>query len=68
MYVKTGVTFGDKPAAAITKIALRRTAVEGESQHPKAAEVLKRDTYLDDKRTSVRTTEEAKDLVKDVNE
>ena len=68
MYVKTVVTFGDKPAAAMTKIALMRTIVEGESQHPKAAEVLRRDTYMDDICTSVRTIEEAKDLVKDVDE
>eukprot|EP00057_Strongylocentrotus_purpuratus_P016422 XP_011670896.1 PREDICTED: uncharacterized protein LOC105441474 [Strongylocentrotus purpuratus] len=68
VYVKTVVTFGDKPAAAMAQIALRRTAVEGESQHPKAAEVLKRDTYMDDICTSVRTSEEAKDLVKDIDE
>ena len=40
VYVKTVLTFGDKPAPAMAQIALRKTAEESKITHPKAAEVI----------------------------
>ena len=60
VYVKEVVTFGDKPAPAMALTALRRTATEGSSQYPEAANILTKDTYMDDICTSVHTIEEAR--------
>ena len=38
VYVKTALTFGDKPAPAMAQIALRKTAEEGEELYPEAGE------------------------------
>jgi hypothetical protein len=67
-YVKTVLTFGDKPAPAMAQIALRKTAEQAEGSHPYAAEVLKRNTYMDDICDSVPTVESAKQLTKDLDE
>ena len=48
VYVKTVLTFGDKPVHAMVQIALRKTAEEGENEYPEAAKVLKVNTYMDD--------------------
>ena len=56
------VTFGDKPAPAMTQIALKQTAEEGETKYPKAAFVLKENVY-----TSVKTVEEASRLTKEID-
>ena len=53
VYVKTVLTFGDKPALAMAQIAPRKTADE-------AAQVLKDNTYTDDICHSVCTKEEAR--------
>ena len=45
IYVKTVLTFGDKPAPAMAQIALRKTADEAKKDFP---EVLKDNTYMDD--------------------
>ena len=42
VYVKTVLTFGDKPAPAMAQTALQKTATEGEKRYPEAAEVLKK--------------------------
>ena len=39
VYVKTVLTFGDKPAPAMAQIALRKTAEENKKDYPEAAEV-----------------------------
>ena len=59
VYVKTVLTFGDKPAPAMAQIALRKTADEAKEKFPEAAQVLKDNTYMDDICDSVRTEEEA---------
>ena len=48
VYVKTALTFGDKPSPAMAQIALRRTAKDGEEIHPEAARVIQEDVYMDD--------------------
>ena len=40
LYVKTVLTFGDKPTSAIAHIALRKTVEEAKSCYPDAAKVI----------------------------
>lgn len=47
-YVKTVPTFGNKPAPAMAQTTLQKTAAEGEKSFSEAAEVLKKNTYMDD--------------------
>ena len=61
-YVKTVLTFRDKPAPAMAQIALRKTAEEGESLSSHAAKTLKNNSYMDDFLDSVHTLQEAQDL------
>ena len=61
-YVKTVLTFGDKPAPAMAQITLRKTAEEGESLSPHAAKTLKNNSYLHDILDSVHTVQEAQEL------
>ena len=67
VYVKTVLTFGDKPAPAMAQTALRKTAQESKSTHPKAADVLIKNAYMDDICDSVDTVKEAKKLAKDLD-
>jgi len=66
-YVKTVLTFGDKPAPAMAQIALRKTAEEGEDSYPEAAQTLKRNTYMDDICESVHTAEKAEKMTKELD-
>ena len=48
VYVKTVLTFGDKPIPAMAQIALKMTAEEAKSCYPDAAKVIDDDkTYVD---------------------
>lgn len=64
VYVKTVLTFGDKPAPAMAQIALRKTAEEAKEAFPAAAQVIQNNTYMDDICDSVPTKEEARDLTR----
>ncbi|KAK3739287.1 hypothetical protein QZH41_007134 [Actinostola sp. cb2023] len=66
-YVKTVLTFGDKPAPAMAQIALRKTAEKGEDSYPEAAHKLKRNTYMDDICESVHTAEKAEKMTKELD-
>ena len=66
-YVKTVLTFGDKPAPAMAQIALRKTAQENKAGYPEAAEVLTNNTYMDDICESVDTEKEARKLTNDID-
>ena len=48
IYVKTVLTFGDKPAPAMAQIALRKTAEQEIDVYPEAAETSKKNTSMDD--------------------
>ena len=48
VYVKTVLTFGDKPAPAMAQIALRKTADQEIDVYSKAAKPLKKNTYMND--------------------
>lgn len=67
VYVKTVLTFGDKPAPAMAQTALRKTAQEGMTTHPKAAEIIMKNTYMDDICDSVDTVKEARQQTEDVD-
>jgi hypothetical protein len=56
------LTFGDKPAPAMAQVALRKTAEEGESESPRAAQVIRDNSYMDDILDSVSTNQEAREL------
>ena len=67
IYVKTVLTFGDKPAPAMAQIALRKTAEENQDLYPEAASSLKKNSYMDDICDSVTTVQEASKLTKDLD-
>ena len=68
VYVKTVLTFGDKPAPAMAQTALQKTATEGEKCYPEAVEVLKKNTYMDDICDSVHVVEQARKLTTEIDE
>ena len=68
VYVKTVLTFGDKPAPAMALIALRKTADEAVETHPEAAKTLLENSYVDDICDSVSTVEKAQRLTTDIDE
>lgn len=67
VYVKTVLTFGDKPAPAMAQTALRKTAHESKSTHPEAAQVLTKNAYMDDICDSVDTVKEARNLAEELD-
>ena len=67
IYVKTVLTFGDKPAPAMAQIALRKTADEAKESFPTAAQVIKNNSYMDDICDSVHSQDESQKLTKDID-
>ena len=67
VYVKTVVTFRDKPAPAMAQLALRKTAEECKEIKQEAAKVLTKNVYMDNICESVNTVEEAKKLAEDID-
>jgi hypothetical protein len=67
VYVKTVLTFGDRPAPAMATTAMRKTASLKENVKPRAAEAIVKNAYVDDICDSVTTVEEAKNLTSDIN-
>ena len=68
VYVKTVLTFGDKPAPAMAQIAVRKTADEAVETHPEAAKTLLENSYVNDICDSVSTVEKAQRLTTDIDE
>ena len=67
VYIKTVLTFGDKPAPAMAQIALRKTANANKAEYPKAAEVLEKSTYVDDICESLNKKQEARELTDNID-
>ena len=67
VYVKTVLTFGDKPAPAMAQTALRKTAEEKRDEYPEAVETLIKNSYMDDICDSVDTVKQAKKLTQDID-
>ncbi|KAJ8036637.1 hypothetical protein HOLleu_20672 [Holothuria leucospilota] len=68
VFVKTVLTFGDRPAPAMAQVALLKTAKEGEQQHPRAAQALRHNTYMDDICLSNPTIEDAAEITHGIDE
>ena len=62
------MTFGDKPAPATAQMALKKTSDPAKSSYPKAAQVLKNSTYMDDICDSVNSIQQAKRLTNELDE
>ena len=60
VYVKTVLTFGDRPAPTMAITAMRKTAETSKESNPKAAEAIIKNAYVDDICDSVQNVEEAK--------
>ena len=67
VYVKSVLTFGDKPASAMAQIALCKTAQERQATNPDTAEVLTNNVSMDDICDSVDTVEKAQGLSNDID-
>ena len=67
-FVKTVLTFGDRPAPTMAITAMRKTANMHRQTSPKAVESITKNAYVDDICDSVRTAEEAKELIEDIDE
>ena len=67
-YVETVLTFGDRPAPAMTITAMRKTAKLNQDATPKAAKAILNNAYVDDICDSVVDSNEAKTLIADVDE
>ena len=68
MYVKTVLTFGDKPAPTMALTALKKTVEESADVHPEAADVIKCNTYMDDICESQKNTDEARKIMHEIDE
>ena len=62
-YVKTVLTFGDRPSPAMAIVALQKIAKLKEEDEPKAAETIIKNTYMDDICDSVNSVAEADKLM-----
>ena len=67
VYVKTVLTFGDKPVPALAQIALRKTTEENKNDYPEAAEVLRKNLYMDDVCGSIDTVAQTQKLTEDLD-
>ena len=68
-YVKTVLTFGDRPAPTRVITAMRKTAkMKEEEEKQKAVQAILNNAYVDDICDSVKNTEEAKVLTKEVED
>ena len=67
VYVKTVLTFGDKPAPAMAQITLQKTAKKSQSSHPEAAKAIMDNSYMDDICDSVDTVEDARRQTNDID-
>ena len=66
-FIKTVLTFGDRPAPTMAITAMRKTAHMHRETSPKAAESITKNAYVDDICDSVQTAEEARELTEDID-
>ncbi|KAK3748966.1 hypothetical protein QZH41_006852 [Actinostola sp. cb2023] len=67
-YIKTVLTFGDRPSPTMAIVALRKTAELKEVGTPKTAEAIIKNTYMDDICDSVDSVAEVKSLTSSIDE
>ena len=66
-YVKTVLTFGDRPAPTMAITAMQKTANMKKEGKPRAAEAILKNPYVDDICDSVNNVQEAKALMSDID-
>ena len=62
------VSFGDRPAGAIAAVALQKTAEMSKEAFPEAADVVLKNTYVDDILDSFEDEEVAKKITREIDE
>ena len=67
-YAMTAVNMGDRPSATIAQTALRKTAQDAKQKFPEAAEIIIRNSYMDDIPGSADSMIEAKRYTKEMQE
>ena len=67
-YITTTVNFGDKPAGAVSQVALRKTAQMFRVVHPAAADAIISSTYVDDTFGGGRSRAEAVEMAAKMDE
>ena len=67
-YVKTVLTFGDRPAPTMAITAMRKTAKMKDEEKPRAAEAILKHACVDDICDSVNDEHEARTLMSDVDD
>ena len=60
-YIMLRVSFGDKPSATIATVALRTTAEMSREKYPEAADMIQRNTCMDD---IIESTDDSKQAIK----
>ena len=68
IYVKTVLTFGDRPEPTMAITATRKTAKLRQDDKPKAAKAIINNAWVDDICDSTPSSSEAKTLILDVDE
>ena len=67
VYIMTTVSFGNRPAGNIARVALRKTAESLCKEFPEATDTVLNSSYVDIIIDSVKTTKKAKSITKDVD-
>ena len=67
VYAKTDLTFGDRPSPTMATVAMNKTAELKEDCKSKAAEAIKKNTYMDNVCDLQASVEEAKELTSDID-
>ena len=62
-YIKTVLTFGDRPAPAMAITAIRKKAKPNHDAKPKATKAIRNNAYVDDTCNSAVNSHEAKTLI-----
>ena len=65
-YIMLRVSFGDKPSATIATVSLRKTAEMSREKYPEAADIIQRNTYMDDIIESTDNHKQAIKLTQDI--
>ena len=66
-YIKTVLTFGDKPAPAMAQIALQKTAEENQYLYLKAAKAIRDNSHMDNLCASLNTVQQAWKQTEDID-
>lgn len=67
VYVKTVLTFGDRPAPTMAITAMRKTAEMRKESNAKAAETMIKNTYVDDICNSVQNVDESRAMTSSID-